>query len=55
MVEISDTEGCCLCYWETFQCVFFLHFLFSTTEGEEAPGSQTRGAAELDTDAGFHP
>ncbi|KAI4551806.1 hypothetical protein MJT46_018058 [Ovis ammon polii x Ovis aries] len=25
------------------------------TEGEEAPGSQTRGAAKLDTDAGFHP
>uniref|UniRef100_A0A8C9BUX4 ATP synthase F(0) complex subunit f, mitochondrial n=1 Tax=Phocoena sinus TaxID=42100 RepID=A0A8C9BUX4_PHOSS len=23
MAEISDTEGCCLCYWETFQCVFF--------------------------------
>lgn len=26
-----------------------------TTEGEEAPESLTRGAAKLDTDAGFHP
>ena len=36
-------------------CFFFFAFLISTIEGEETLGCQTRGAAKLDTDAGFHP
>lgn len=38
-----------------FAVCFFMLFLFSTSEGEEAHGCQIRGAAKLDTDAGFLP
>lgn len=37
------------------ESALFITTLYCTTEGEEAPGSQTRGVAKLDTDAGFHP
>ena len=51
---MTQTDAVCV-PGRPFHWVCFCVVLFSTTEGEEAPGSQTRGVAKLDTDAGFHP